>query len=264
MKRRKFARGDDVEGSDESSADTSPANEEPSKSRFSEDTYARARKSLESGSEEAPKAAPKAAPKKSRESTADLGMANEPAEMRRASSTKPGEIPGQASDVKAPASTGGGTSGPSNFGRIASALGAGAGIAGTAAALRTAGHADRLAGRVAKAIGSAKATDKVAAPTAQVAKDASKYTPKQQLEAGESSIRGALARKGMREERSKAEAGTPKGTSFMEKAASNKRGTSYKDDMKKGGAVKKYASGGSVSSRADGCAQRGHTRGTMV
>lgn len=33
--------------------------------------------------------------------------------------------------------------------------------------------------------------------------------------------------------------------------------------MKKGGGVKAYASGGSVSSRADGCAQRGKTRGMM-
>lgn len=35
--------------------------------------------------------------------------------------------------------------------------------------------------------------------------------------------------------------------------------------MKKGGGVKAYAKGGSVSasSRADGCAQRGKTRGTM-
>jgi hypothetical protein len=34
--------------------------------------------------------------------------------------------------------------------------------------------------------------------------------------------------------------------------------------MKRGGAVKKYASGGSASSRADGVAQRGKTRGTMM
>ena len=34
--------------------------------------------------------------------------------------------------------------------------------------------------------------------------------------------------------------------------------------MKKGGKVKKYAKGGSVSKRADGCAQRGKTRGKMV
>jgi len=33
--------------------------------------------------------------------------------------------------------------------------------------------------------------------------------------------------------------------------------------MKKGGSIKAYASGGSVSSRADGCAQRGKTRGMM-
>jgi hypothetical protein len=34
-------------------------------------------------------------------------------------------------------------------------------------------------------------------------------------------------------------------------------------DMKRGGAVKKMASGGSVSSRADGIAQRGKTKGKM-
>ena len=36
-----------------------------------------------------------------------------------------------------------------------------------------------------------------------------------------------------------------------------------KEGMKKGGAVRKYAAGGSVSSRADGIAQRGKTRGRM-
>jgi len=36
------------------------------------------------------------------------------------------------------------------------------------------------------------------------------------------------------------------------------------NDMKRGGAVKKMASGGSASSRADGCAQRGKTRGKMM
>ena len=34
--------------------------------------------------------------------------------------------------------------------------------------------------------------------------------------------------------------------------------------LKKGGAVKKMASGGSVSKRADGCAQRGKTKGRFV
>ena len=35
------------------------------------------------------------------------------------------------------------------------------------------------------------------------------------------------------------------------------------DNMKHGGSVKKMASGGSASSRADGIAQRGKTRGKM-
>jgi len=34
--------------------------------------------------------------------------------------------------------------------------------------------------------------------------------------------------------------------------------------MKKGGMVKKMASGGSASSRADGCATKGKTKGTMI
>jgi hypothetical protein len=40
-------------------------------------------------------------------------------------------------------------------------------------------------------------------------------------------------------------------------------GNDFSLPMKKGGAVKKYAAGGSVSSRADGIAQRGKTRGKM-
>ena len=36
------------------------------------------------------------------------------------------------------------------------------------------------------------------------------------------------------------------------------------DGMKRGGKVKKMAGGGSASSRGDGCAQRGKTRGRMV
>ena len=40
-------------------------------------------------------------------------------------------------------------------------------------------------------------------------------------------------------------------------------GDDFSLPMKRGGAVKKYASGGSVSSRADGIAQRGKTRGRM-
>lgn len=38
----------------------------------------------------------------------------------------------------------------------------------------------------------------------------------------------------------------------------------FNDDYKKGGSVKKMAKGGTASSRADGCAQRGKTRGKMM
>ena len=41
------------------------------------------------------------------------------------------------------------------------------------------------------------------------------------------------------------------------------RGSGYKPALKQGGAVKKMASGGSASRRADGIAQRGKTRGKM-
>lgn len=39
--------------------------------------------------------------------------------------------------------------------------------------------------------------------------------------------------------------------------------TPAEEGMRKGGAVKKYAAGGSASSRADGCAMRGKTRGKV-
>ena len=42
------------------------------------------------------------------------------------------------------------------------------------------------------------------------------------------------------------------------------RGTVPAAALKKGGAVKKMANGGSVSKRADGCAQRGKTKGRFV
>jgi hypothetical protein len=43
-----------------------------------------------------------------------------------------------------------------------------------------------------------------------------------------------------------------------------KRGIKPADVMKKGGEVKAYAKGGSVSKRGDGCAVRGKTKGKMV
>ena len=52
--------------------------------------------------------------------------------------------------------------------------------------------------------------------------------------------------------------------SMAEDAEEGSRRLRARNEMKKGGGVKKFASGGSVSSRADGCAQRGKTRGKMV
>jgi hypothetical protein len=76
----------------------------------------------------------------------------------------------------------------------------------------------------------------------EVTKDLSKYTGKEELEAAESAMRGANSRRGIQ-----------------------KRNPSSKVEYKRGGNIKAYASGGSVSasSRGDGCAQRGKTRGTM-
>lgn len=61
----------------------------------------------------------------------------------------------------------------------------------------------------------------------------------------------------------------PKGTTYEGRKSRNKAGYGKKVDLpvdgkSKGGSIKKYTSGGSVSTRADGCAQRGKTRGKMV
>ena len=162
----------------------------------------------------------------------------------------PGEIPGQADDVKAPASTGQDTSGPSNLGRIASAVGAGAGVLGTAAALRTAGHADRYAKTAAKTAKTFKdATD---ANNAKKAAIATKRAAKAKAE--------AAAKTGGPKEKnpfSAAKDKAPRGRSSFKSA------DDLEPEFKHGGKAKAYASGGSVSSRGDGIAQRGKTRGMM-
>jgi hypothetical protein len=123
--------------------------------------------------------------------------------------------------------------------------------------------------------------------TPEVAKSVEKYTPKQQMEAAESAMRGAtnrakIAAKKTEEKelpdkvldilrdrgRSKiadtlggGRATKTRGEEALEKIF-NKRDA----DFKRGGKVKKYASGGSVSSassRGDGIAQRGKTKGRM-
>ena len=51
---------------------------------------------------------------------------------------------------------------------------------------------------------------------------------------------------------------------FMAMMAKKKAGAKTAMPMKKGGAAKKMASGGSASSRADGIAQKGKTKGKMM
>jgi len=243
--------------------------DKPEGGRFDEDTYARARRFVESGGKkEETKTAVKKARKVEVDSTTDEAKdkaADVASDAPAKRSTGRAEIPIDPNGPKAPASTGENTSGPSNLSRILSAGGAGVGALGTAAALRTAGHADRVASRVAKAIDAAKVGGKSTTPIVQAAKSAEKFSPKQQMEAAESTMRGAANRAAVRAKRSEAEAGAPKGSSFKDSPARPKK-ASYADDIdveyKKGGSVKKYASGGSVSSasrRADGIATKGKT-----
>lgn len=251
MKRRKFADGGET-------TEMRPS-AKPEGGRFDEDTYSRARRFVESGGK---KEETKSAVKKERKVEVDPPASEAPAKR----STGRAEIPIDPNGPKAPASTGEDTSGPSNLSRILSAGGAGVGALGTAAALRTAGHADRVANRVAKAISSANAPTKSMAPTVQTAKSAEKFSPKQQVEAAESAMRGAANRAAVRAKRSDAEAGAPKSGSFKD-STSRPSKTSFADDIdveyKKGGKVKKYAAGGSVGSasrRADGIATKGKTK----
>jgi hypothetical protein len=62
---------------------------------------------------------------------------------------------------------------------------------------------------------------------------------------------------------------TPAGTSMSDESkaqidATNKGYEYATKNKRKGGMVKKYAKGGSASSRADGCAVKGKTRGKFV
>lgn len=205
MKRRKFADGGSTPALDEIINKGG---------KFSEETYRKARQQVEGGGEkEEAKSAVNKARKVEIEPTASetkVKTANRVSDEREYDA-KPGEIPKpRAGTFKAPASTGEDTSGPSNLSRILSAGGAGVGALGTAAALRTAGHADRVANRVAKAISSANASGRSTAPTMQVAKSAEKFSPKQQMEAAESTMRGAANRAAVRAKRSEAEADAAK------------------------------------------------------
>ena len=223
MKKRKFADGGATPALDEIISKGG---------HFSEETYRKAREQVEGGGK---KEETKTAVKKARKVEVDptageakegkaaqrAGDMMETAEDRPTYKKTAGGIPIDPNPPKAPASTGEDTSGPSNVGRILSALGAGAGALGTAAALRTAGHA----GRAAKAAKSMAATR------------AATNTP-------------GAARLAEAAKRSKAadEARLPGDVMDI-----------LNKPYKKGGSVKKYASGGSI----DGIAQRGKTNCKM-
>lgn len=229
MKKRKFADGGET-------TEMMPS-EKPEGGRFSEDTYERAKRFMESGGK---KESTSTATKKARkvEVAPTAGEAKDKAADRMGEeapkpanrTTGRAEIPIDPNGPKAPKSTGEDTSGPSNAMRILSGMGAGAGIAGTAAALRTAGHANRVAGRVASAIRNADTA-------------------------------GTIATKPGVADIAKGKASNLKFDRVRLKPAKNADEATA--GYKKGGAVKKYASGGAVSSRADGIAQRGKTNCKM-
>jgi hypothetical protein len=137
--------------------------------------------------------------------------------------------------------------GPNELEKIIQGIpGGGASLAGIAALASASGVGAAKLYKMYKAAQRAKdaaAAARFSQPGArEVTKDLSKYTGKEELEAAESAMRGANSRRGIQ-----------------------KRNPSSKVEYKRGGNIKAYASGGSVSasSRGDGCAQRGKTRGTM-
>ncbi len=156
------------------------------KGSFDEDTYARAKKFLERGGSDAPKAAAPAKPKP---------KASAPAPAPKAASA---EIP--KGKEAAPASTGEDTSGPSNMDRIFMGLGAGAGIAGAAklARLSRAEKAAKTAKEAASKFSAPQAAKQVTTETGR------RFSPKAEMEAAESTMRGAVGRKQLQAKRAEA------------------------------------------------------------
>lgn len=228
------------------------------KGSFDEDTYARAKKFLERGGSDAPKAAPtKPKPK---------AAAPAPAPAPKAASA---EIP--KGGETAPASTGEDTSGPSNMDRIFMGLGAGAGIAGAAklARLSRAEKAAKAAKEAASKFSAPQAAKQVTTETGR------RFSPKAEMEAAESTMRGAVGRKQLQAKRAEAgktakaraetmEANKPVLQATPKKASPRARTRDEDVDYElraKGGRIG-YASGGSI--RGGGCESRGKTKGRFV
>jgi hypothetical protein len=204
--------------------------------------------------------------------------------------TAPGEIPGQADDVKAPPSTGEDTSGPSNVDRLVGGVPVGGGLK-KMAGLAKGFASSKGAGTAGRALAEAETT-----PVTFLGKSAPKnITPVGRI-GGEQAKRLAYTEGKGATSTSAPRIGGPAATAEMAAEAvarlkgpktggpSGPKGknpfdatkdktprgrSSFKSaddrepEFRRGGAAKAYASGGSVSSRGDGCAQRGKTRGMM-
>lgn len=253
------------------------------KGSFDEDTYARAKRFVERGGDEAPKVAAKPKPKAA--PAAPSGRA---------------EIPG-AGPYKAPASTG------EMMGEternVLNTLGAVSGLTGTIPLVRTAraamkpkpstalatsetpvtflgasgrrsmGSPERI-GTTPKSLPAPKAAEETGTKAVELSKESvnraaakrameGQQRSKEEKELLESTLRGRAGRKDIQSRRP----GPKKPeVSASDKADKTPRGrSSYRDDadveFRRGGATKAYASGGKV--RGGGCEVRGKTRGVM-
>lgn len=232
------------------------------KGSFDEDTYARARRFLERGEQPAAAAKPAA-----RRTVPPAGTPGGAYRGQRSDmvSAPAGEIP-KASAVSSPASTGEDTSGPSNLDRILMGVGAGAGVAGAAklAQMRRA----KQAAETAKAAASKFAQPQARQATSETGR---RFGPKAEMEAAESTMRGAVGRKDIQAKRAAAakgraetmEANKPVMQATPKKASPRARTRDEDTDYElraKGGRIG-YALGGKV--RGGGCEMRGKTRGVM-
>ena len=251
MKKRKFAEGGALEDLAEGKA----------KGRFDEDVYKRARAAMEKGGQQEEVAEEARTVRSVRPKGMDTG--DETARMAKRMPTAPVAPAGRAEIPVDPT-----LRGPAPEGRIPGELernlrntlaaatpGIGRGVAAVGTPLAASAAKGYQAGRPAAAL--AKSTPRVGdeglealarsmvkeRPTPRVAAPAGRFTPKQEMEAAESTLRGSVGRKAVQESRAK-------------RLGRDRLKQSIED------AQKGYAKGGSV--RGDGCAQRGKTKGRFV
>lgn len=227
-------------------------------------TSSRFRRNLETGDlyseEPITRAAARAMPRAAAKPT--------PAVAKPTPAASSADIPKAA--AAAPASTGEDTSGPSNLDRILMGIPvAGAGIAGVAKLAQM-----RKAKQAADAVEAAKAAaSRFASPQARqvTAETGRRFGPKAEMEAAESTMRGAVGRRDIQAKRAETAKGRAKAMeenkpvlqATPKKASPRSRTRDEDVDYElraKGGRIG-YAKGGSV--RGGGCEVRGKTRGVM-